>query len=265
MVVGGPGGRRAERRLELCSQHQPHLALTPPRREAGRVESLTMIDDALDAFADIFSPPFRRVMWKSLGLTTAILVLAGVGLDRLALSFVHVGPAWLSAVLSVVLALGLVVGMIFLAPPTASLVAGFFLDDIAAMVERAVDPQGPPGRPLPLGPSVAVGIRFAVLSVVLNVIALALTIFTGIGLVSFFVVNAYLLGREFFELAAMRHLSPADARVLFQRHLPMVFIAGAVVSGFVAVPVLNLFTPLFATAFMTRVYKRVGVMEGGTS
>lgn len=222
-----------------------------------------MIADALDAFADIFSPPFRSVMWKSLGLTTAILVLAGVGLDRLALSVVHVGPAWLSAVLSVALAFGLVAAMVFLAPPTASLVAGFFLDDVAAMVERTIDPHGPAGRPLPLGPSVAVGIRFALLSVVMNVIALALTISTGIGFASYFVVNAYLLGRLFFELAAMRHLSPADARLLFQRHAPIVFIAGAVVSGFVAVPILNLFTPLFATAFMTRVYKRVGAREQG--
>jgi CysZ protein len=222
-----------------------------------------MIADALDALAEIFSPPFRRVMWKSLGLTTAILILAGVGLDRLALSLVHVGPAWLNAILSVVIALGLFVGMIFLAPPTASLVAGFYLDDVAAMVERIIDPHGPPGRPLPLGPSVVMGIRFAVLSVVLNVIALALTIFTGVGFASYFVLNAYLLGREYFELAAMRHLSPGDARFLFHRHSPMVFIAGAVVSGFVAVPVLNLLTPLFATAFMTRVYKQVGTMESG--
>jgi len=220
-----------------------------------------MITDAFDAFADIFSPPFRRVMWKSLALTTAILVLAGVGLDRLALSFIHVGPAWLGVVLSVVLALGLIVGMIFLAPPTASLVASFYLDDIAALVERTVDPQGPPGRPLPLGPSAAMGIRFALLSVLVNGIVLALTIFTGIGLVSFFVLNGYLLGREYFELAAMRHVSASDARLLFQRQLPMVFIAGAIVSGFVAVPVLNLFTPLFATAFMTRVYKRIRLID----
>jgi CysZ protein len=222
-----------------------------------------MIADALDALAEIFSPPFRRVMWKSLGLTAAILVLAGVGLDRLALSFVHVGPAWLSAVLTVVLALGVVVGMIFLAPPTASLVASFHLDEVAALVERTIDPHGPPGRPLPLAPSIVMGIRFAVLSIIVNVIVLVLTVFTGVGLVSFFVLNGYLLGREFFELAAMRHVSAADARYLFQRHMPMVFIAGAVVSGFVAVPVLNLFTPLFATAFMTRVYKRIRLIETG--
>ena len=224
-----------------------------------------MIADARDAFAEIFSPPFRRLMWKSLALTAAILVLAGVGLDRLALSFVHVGPAWLSAVLSVVLALGLVVGMIFLAPPTAALVASFYLDDVAAMVERTIDPHGPPGRPPPLAPSVPMGIRFTVLSVVVNVIVLVLTVFTGVGLVSFFVLNGYLLGREFFELAAMRHVSGAEARFLFRRHMPMVFIAGAVVSGFVAVPVLNLLTPLFATAFMTRVYKRIRLIEARAS
>ena len=217
-----------------------------------------MIADALAAINEIFSPPFRRVMWKSLFLTAAILALAGVALDRLALSYVHVGPAWLGAVLSVVVALGLVVGLIFLAPPTASLVAGFYLDDIAALVERTADPGGPPGRPLALGPSLIFGLRFAALSIVVNVVVLALTIFTGIGLVSFFVLNGYLLGREYFELAAMRHVSAAEARALFDRRWLEVFAAGAIVSALVAVPVLNLLTPLFATAFLTRVYKRLG-------
>ena len=108
-------------------------------------------------------------------------------------------------------------------------------------------------------------IRFAVLSVLVNVIVLALTLFTGIGLVSYFVLNGYLLGREYFELTAMRHVSAAEARFLFQRQWPMVFIAGAIVSGFVAVPVLNLLTPLFATALMTRVYKRICLLEFGAS
>jgi CysZ protein len=215
-----------------------------------------MIADALDAFAQIFSPPFRRVMWKSLGLTAAILILAGVALDRLAMCYVHVGPVWLSVVLSTVVALGLIVGMIFLAPPTASLVAGFYLDDIASIVERAIDPRGPSGRPLPLGPSIALGLRFALLSIVVNIVVLALTIFTGVGLASFFVLNGYLLGREYFELAAMRHTSAAESRDLFDRHWLEVFGAGAIVAVLVAVPVLNLLTPLFATALMTRVYKR---------
>ena len=41
-------------------------------------------------------------------------------------------------------------GLVLLAAPTTSLVASFFLDEIAAMVEREVDPTGPPGRAAPL-------------------------------------------------------------------------------------------------------------------
>ncbi len=221
-----------------------------------------MINDAFEAASQIFTPPFRRVMWRSLGLTAAVLVLAGIGLDRLAVSYIHVGPAWLSYVLSAVVALGLVVGLIVLAPPTTSLVASFYLDDIATIVERSIDPHGPPGRPLPLGPSIALGVRFALLSIVVNLVVLALTIFTGVGLAAFFVLNGYLLGREYFELAAMRHASAEEARALFDRHMLEVFAAGAIVAVLVAIPVVNLLTPLFATAYLTRVYKRIARSPG---
>jgi CysZ protein len=216
-----------------------------------------MLADAFDSFAQIFSPPFRGVMWKSLGFTAAILILAGVVLDRLALSLMHVGPSWLSTVLSIVVALGLIAGMVFLAAPTVLLVASFFLDDIATIVEREIDPYAAPGRPAPLAASVAMGLRFAVLSILVNIVVLLLTLFTGVGFVSFFLLNGYLLGREYFELAAMRHLAPGDAVALRRRYSGQVYLAGVIISGVVAVPVLNLLTPLFATAFMVRLYKRV--------
>jgi CysZ protein len=216
-----------------------------------------MLADVFDSFAQILSPPFRGVMWKSLVLTTAILVLAGVGLDRMALSLMHLGRSWLNTALSIVVALGLVAGMIFLAAPTVLLVASFFLDDIAAMVEREIDPAGAPGRALPPAASVVIGLRFAVLSVLVNFVVLALTLFTGVGLASFFILNGYLLGREYFELSAMRHIPPAQASVLRRRHSWQVYLAGVIISSMVAVPVLNLLSPLFATALMTRLYKRL--------
>jgi CysZ protein len=36
-----------------------------------------------------------------------------------------------------------------------------------------------------------------------------------------------------------------------------VFLAGLIVAGFVSIPILNLCTPLFATALMTRLHKRL--------
>ena len=215
-----------------------------------------MITDAFDAFAEIFSPPFRAVMLKSLALTTASLIVAGIALDRLGLSLVHVGPGWLQTLIAVALALGLVVGLVLLAAPVTSLVASFYLDDIAALVEREIDPSGPPGRPVPFWPSALMGVRFAVLSFLVSVVVLALTLLTGIGLLAFFVLNGYLLGREYFELAAMRHMNRTQARLLREEHTWECFVAGVIVAGFVAVPLLNLLTPLFATSLMTRVYKR---------
>jgi CysZ protein len=216
-----------------------------------------MLSDAFDSLTQIFSPPFRKVMLKSLGLTGIVLFLLGLGLDRLASSLMPAAPAWLSWILSVAVALGLVASMIFLAAPTASLVASFYLDDIADTVEREIDPTGPRGRPLPLPAALNVGLRFAALSLVVNLAVLALTLFTGVGFAAFFVLNGYLLGREYFELAAMRHLSFAQAVELRRRRSFDVFLAGMIVACFVAVPLLNLLTPLFATAFMTRMTKRL--------
>ena len=216
-----------------------------------------MIAEAFDSLLQIFSPPFRRVMWKSFALTISILAAAAIGLDRLALSLMHVGPSWLATLLSVALALGLTAGMIFLAAPAVALVGSFFLDDIAATVEREIDPDGPPGRALPLAQSIAIGVRFTLLAVLANTVALALTVLTGVGVASFFILNGYLFGREYFELAAMRQLPPPQARALRRRHRGQVFLAGGIISAFVAVPILNLLAPLFATAFMARLYKRL--------
>jgi CysZ protein len=153
-------------------------------------------------------------------------------------------PTWLSWILSVVVALGLIASLTFLAAPTASLVAGFYLDNIADVVEREIDP-------------LYLGLRFAALSLLVNLAVLALTLFTGVGFAAFFVLNGYLLGREYFELPAMRHLPLPQAVELRRQRSFDVFIAGMIVAGFVAVPLLNLFTPLFATAFMTRMVKRL--------
>ena len=161
-------------------------------------------------------------MWRSLGLTAAILALAGVALDRLALSFVHVGPPWLGSAPVDCPRARSRSGHVFLAAPTASLVASFYLDDIAALVEQTVDPNGP-GAAFAAGAVARDGLRFAVLSIVVNVVVLALTIFTGVGLAAFFVLNGYLLGREYLRAGGDAPCSAAQARSLFLRHWHEVF------------------------------------------
>ena len=120
-----------------------------------------MLFDALEAFTQIFSPPLRKVVWKSLFLTAAVLLALAFCLDRLAASIMPIGPAWLTWLLSIAVALGLLASVILLAPPTAALVAGFYLDDVAATVEREIDPMCAPGVPPPFVAALGMGLSFA--------------------------------------------------------------------------------------------------------
>ena len=83
----------------------------------------------------------------------------------------------------------------------------------------------------------------------------------GFGFVAWIAANAYLLGNEYFELAAMRFHPLAEAREMRRRFAVPVYLAGLIISVFVAIPLLNLFTPLFATALMARLHGRFSRAE----
>ena len=87
-------------------------------------------------------------------------------------------------------------------------------------------------------------------------LALLLAPVTAI-IAGFFLVNGYLLGREFFEFAAMRFRTPAEARLFRSKHSSTVFLAGLLIAGFLAIPIVNLLTPLFAAGLMVHLHKLV--------
>jgi len=95
-----------------------------------------------------------------------------------------------------------------------------------------------------------------------NFVALILLLVPGVNLIAFYAGNGYLLGREYFELAALRHLPAAEAKRLRKSNRPTVFLSGLIIAGVASVPILNLVTPLFATSFMVRVYKGLAARAG---
>ena len=216
-----------------------------------------MIVDAAAAFIEIFSPPFRAVLAKVLGLTLLLLVVLVAALHHLLLAVVILPYAWLATTLSIVAGLGLAIGSIFLVAPVSALVAGFFIDDLAEQVERDIDPLARPGRPLPALDAGILSVRFAILSLGVTVLALLLLLVPGINAIAFLAANAYLLSRQYFEFVALRHLPLEEAGALRRRHAGRLWAAGLILAVFVSVPLLNLLTPLFGAAFMVRVYKRL--------
>ncbi len=231
-----------------------------------------MLDAAVKALVQIISPAFRAVLLKSTGLALLLIALLGIGLHRLLTWLVHLSEGWAEGALgphselplvifanivSIAAALGIVVGSVLLMPAVTALVASFFADAIALEVERSHYPADPVGVPVPLFRALVEGVRTALLAAGVYLVALPFLMFAGLGAVIFFFATAFLLGREYFELAAMRFHPPAEAKRLREAHQGTVVLAGIVIATFVSIPVLNLATPLFGMAFMVHMHNRL--------
>ncbi len=235
-----------------------------------------ILDAARAAASQLFSPEFRSVFVKTLGLTLLALAALWLGLKELfewlALPWLDAlmpglpdWAGWLGFIAAIVAGIGLALGLALLIAPVTAVVAGLFLDDIAETVERTDYPLDPPGTPVPALRSVVLALKFFAIVVVGNLIALLLLLVPGINIAAFFLVNGYLLGREFFEFAAMRFRPEAEAKALRARHAGTIFLAGLIIAGFLAVPLLNLLTPLFAAAMMVHLHKAISARETAAS
>ena len=114
-----------------------------------------------------------------------------------------------------------------------------------------------PALLISVGTSIAYGARFALLALAVNIAALALFFIPFVNVGAFFLANAYLLGREYFEMAAIRFRPVSDAAQLRRDHRLEIMLAGAVLSGLMLVPLVNLLMPIFGIAFMVHVHKGV--------
>lgn len=224
------------------------------------------------ALRNLFAPETRRVFWKVLGLTA--IVLAGLWLAFRQTFMTVVLPwiqplfpdlpewaGWLTFVFGILASIGLALALGLLLSSVSAVIAGLFLDDVAEVIEVRDYPADPPGTAMPLKEAIISSLKFFGIVVVGNIFALMLLLIPGVNLIAFFVVNGYLLGREFFEFAAMRFRSPQEARDFRSQNAGTVFLGGLVIAGFLAIPFVNLLTPLFAASMMVHLHKKLSARK----
>ncbi|PSH66730.1 cysteine biosynthesis protein CysZ [Phyllobacterium brassicacearum] len=227
-----------------------------------------IVESARAAASHLFRPEFRAVLWKSLGLTLLLLIGIWFGLrevfELLAWPFfdqmmpdLPSWTGWIGLIAGILASVGLALGLALLIAPVTAIVAGLFLDDVAEIVEKADYPLDPKGKPLPAIRSFVLSVKFMGVVIVGNIVALLMLLIPAVNIIAFFVVNGYLLGREFFEFAAMRFRPEMEAKALRSKHSTTVFLAGLIIAAFMAIPILNLLTPLFAAAMMVHLHKAV--------
>ncbi|MCQ0989172.1 sulfate transporter family protein [Jiella marina] len=226
------------------------------------------------ALADILSPPFRAALWKSLGLTLIVLIVLWFAVEAvfewlavpLLTNLFPDAPGWVDSAGTVAgwgAGIALAIALVFLIGPISAIIAGLFLDDVAEVVEKQSYPNTPNGRAVPFVQGVILSAKFFGVVILGNLLALLLLVVPGINLVAFFLVNGYLVGREYFEFAAMRYRSEAEAKAMRGRHGTTVFFAGLVVALFLMIPIVNLLAPLFAASMMVHLHQRISLKTGG--
>jgi CysZ protein len=208
------------------------------------------------ALGTIFDPGFFGVIVKAVVLTLALFVLAFLGLQW----GLHYLPTfhqpWLNTAIKIVSSLGLVLLLFAAGAPVAALFGSFFLDGIAKSVETKYYPADAPSPGTPVMRSLFVALRFTGLVIAVTLALLPFDVMLpGVGSAATLVADGWLLGREYFELAALRHLSSSETDAMRRRHRFAILSGGILLSLLTYIPFADLIAPLFGAALMTHMFK----------
>ncbi len=225
-----------------------------------------VLASTLLALGQLGDPRFVRTFALGVGLAALLLAalawLSFAGLGALvpdAVRLPWIGPVtFLDELASGAGLIAFLVASIFLMVPVAALFTGLFLDDVADAVEARHHPHLAPARRLGLVESARESLGFLAVLVAANVAALlAYLLLAPLAPFVFWAVNGFLLGREYFQLVAVRRLGRAGAKALRRRHPLAIWIAGVLMAVPLTVPVLNLTVPILGAATFTHLFHRL--------
>lgn len=215
------------------------------------------------AVGQIGDPRFRKVLLLGVGLTLALLIAAYAGvlwLIQMAVGDSTTLPligevTWVGDLLGAGSFLLMIALSVFLMVPVASAITSMFLDEVAQAVEDRHYPSLPPATIVPFGEALRDTINFLGVIIGANIVALIFyAIFTPFALFIFWALNGYLLGMEYFQLAAMRRVGRAGAKALRRKHRITIWAAGVLMAMPLSVPLVNLLIPILGAATFTHIF-----------
>ncbi|AQR74068.1 EI24 domain-containing protein [Sphingomonas sp. LM7] len=226
-----------------------------------------MIQGFFLALGQLTDRPVLLVLLKSLAVT--MLVFAGLGFALWHIMGRLGGAAseWMGfgsdagAFADVATLLLFLLGWWLLFRAVAVAVVGIFADDVVAAVEAKHYPAAhAAARSVPLGRSITMGVGSAARTIGFNLLLAPLYLMllvTGVGTaVAFFVVNAWLLGRDLGDMVAVRHMPYAQLGQWRRGTRLRRFALGAAGTGLFVVPLLNLVAPVLGAAMATHAFHR---------
>jgi uncharacterized protein involved in cysteine biosynthesis len=231
-----------------------------------------ILSDFLKSVAQFDDPKFRRVLWRGMGLTIVLLIaaclLVNFGINQLLSSAWAANligdQSWLGALINIGGVLFTIALSIWLMVPVTSAIIALFLDEVAQAVEARHCPHLPKQTATKLQDQILVGIRFLGILLLANVGALILSMIVPLlAPFVFWATNGYLMGREYFQMAAMRRMPRAQAQELYQRHQGSIWTAGILMAIPMSIPLVGLFIPILGAATFTHQFERLRALPSG--
>ncbi len=220
-------------------------------RAAGDATVIRAFSRAIGQLGD---PAIRRIVWIGLLGAAGVFVFlwTGVGVMLTKTTFFQTG--WLDSAVDVLGGVAALVVTLLFFPAVATGILGLFLEDAAGAVERRYYPLLPAPRRQSVKEIILSSGKFLAVMLALNVFTLFFLLVPPVFPFVFYGVNGYLLGREYFEVVALRRHEPAAVTELRRRHQGQLFLAGVIIAFLLTLPLINLIAPVMATAVMVHLY-----------
>lgn len=215
------------------------------------------------ALSQLPDPRFQSVLWRGIGLTIVLLIGAYSGLMGLIdwltadpISIPGVGEVtwfgdllgWGSLALMILLS-------VFLMVPVASAMTSFFLDEVADAVDEKYYPHLPAVPDVSFWDGMRDTVNFLGVLIGANLAAFVLYAFLPFAAIFiFYAMNGYLLGSEYFQLAATRREGRAGAKAMRKKHQRTIWAAGCLMALPLSLPLVNLVIPILGAATFTHLY-----------
>jgi len=207
------------------------------------------------SFGQLGDPRSQRLIWLSLVVALAVFAALWASVAYLLANTAVFTTGWLETALDLFGGLAAVLLAWLLFPAVVGIVIGLLLEQVCVAVERRHYPALAPAPGLGVLASLLSALKFLIILLLLNIVLLVFLVIPPLFPFVFYGVNGYLLGREYFELVALRRLKPAAAKSLRKKHRWSLFLAGATITFLLTVPVANLVAPVVATAAMVHLFE----------
>lgn len=211
----------------------------------------------------LLHPKFRSVFLTAVTAAGATLIALTFALNAYWPDSVNFGWDWIDSIGDSIAAAGfwtvIGLGSYLLFPGIVTMVMGLLTDKIAHAVEEEYYPNRTGTREVPFGDVFISAAKLALIMIIVNLLALLpyiiLLFMGGIGALLLFVaINGFLLGREYFEMVAIRHMDRRSMQAFRVENSGKIFIGGALIAGMFLVPFLNILAPIVGASVMTHVF-----------